>query len=264
MADEASPLSNASPPRDIRISWTDLLIVFVLGGVGGGILTVMAGFAALLIAMRLGYQPTDPQALIAGLKLNFAANHIALVLSDLGFLIAMWFVSRRRFASPLAAYFPPIGLPTLALALLSGLVLSLVINGGNELLAYASLVQFHDTDVERAIQPHSALQYVAAFAVIALFAPFAEEFFFRGLMFRWLRQMRGPAFAIAVSAVVFGVIHGQMFLHPDVQGWLFTIELMGAGVVLALWAQGTGSLRASFATHAAYNAVAILFSALFP
>ncbi|HEY4941798.1 MAG TPA: CPBP family intramembrane glutamic endopeptidase [Rhizomicrobium sp.] len=264
MVDEATSASVAAPERDGRATWVDILIVVVLGGVGGVVLTIVVGLAVLLIAMWLGYQPASAPALMAGLKLNFAANHIALVVSDLGFLIALWFVARKRNASPLADYFPPVGLSTLALAGLSGLALSLLINGGNELLAYYRLVQFQDSDVERAIQPHNGPQYVAAFAVIALFAPFVEEFFFRGLLFRWLRQAGGVRMAVGVSAVVFGAIHGQMFLHPGVQGWLFTAELMTAGVVLALWTQRAGSLRASFATHAAYNATAILFSALFP
>ncbi|MEI9886736.1 MAG: CPBP family intramembrane glutamic endopeptidase [Rhizomicrobium sp.] len=140
--------------------------------------------------------------------------------------------------------------------------MSVLLNGGNELLAHWKLVDFQDSDVERAIQPHTMPQIAVALGVIALFAPLAEEFFFRGLLLRWL-SARGTALAVIVTALVFAAIHGQIFLHPGAQGLLFTAELFAAGVVLALWAIRTGSLRTSLATHAAYNATAVLFGVFF-
>ena len=264
MADAATPTPDTPRASGGDAHWVDILIVVVLGLVGGVLLTFAVGGIVLGVAMAMGYKLANFQLLVAGMKLDFMANHVALVCSDLGFLVVLWIVATRRSGPPLADYFPPIGLSTFGLATLSGVVLSIAINGGNELLSRASLVRFQDSDVERAIQPHSAPQFLVAFAVIALFAPFAEEFFFRGLLFRWLRQSGGVWVAVGVSAAVFGAVHGQMFLHPGVQGWLFTAELIAAGVILALWALRAGSLRASFATHASYNAVAILFSALFP
>ncbi len=251
-----------SAARDGRVHWWDILIVVVLGGVAGALITIAVAVAALLIAMKYGFRPGDAQQLVGALKLDFNANMVALVTSDLGFLLVTWWIAQRRSGAALAAFFPPVGWRLFALALLSGVALSVLLNGGNELLAHWKLVDFQDSDVERAIQPHTMPQIAVALGVIALFAPLAEEFFFRGLLLRWL-SARGTALAVIVTALVFAAIHGQIFLHPGAQGLLFTAELFAAGVVLALWAIRTGSLRTSLATHAAYNATAVLFGVFF-
>ncbi len=74
------------------------------------------------------------------------------------------------------------------LALASGVALSLAINGGNALLSRYHRIEFHDSAVERALIPHGPVQFVIALFVVALFAPFVEEFFFRGLFFTWLQR----------------------------------------------------------------------------
>ena len=257
-------MTENTAPRDGRITWLDILLVIVLGGVLGVVISLAAMAVATAIALAMGVHIADPAALVQSLKFNFTVNQIALITSDAGFLGVTWWIARRRSGAALAAYFPPIGWRTLALALLSGIALSLAINGGNELLSYAKLVRFHDTEIERAIQPHNWRQYAFAFCTMALFAPFFEEFFFRGLLLRWLSRIGGAAVAVLVTAVLFAAVHGQFALHPGAQGWLFSLELFLAGVVLALWVKATGSLRASFATHAAYNGAALLFSVLFP
>ncbi len=48
------------------------------------------------------------------------------------------------------------------------------------------------------------------------------------------------------------------------QGWLYSVELFFAGIALAWWVVRTGSLRTSWALHAAFNATAIVFSVLLP
>src|SRR5476649_1571565 len=186
----------ANAPRDGRVTWLDVVIVVVLGGVLGVVISLAAIAAAAGIAMAMGVHLGDTTALVQSLKFNFTVNQVALVTSDAGFLIVTWWIARRRSGAALAAYFPPIGWRTLALAMLSGVALSLAINGGNELLSYAKLVDFHDTEIERAIQPHNWRQYAFAFCTMALFAPFFEEFFFRGLLLRWLSRIGGTAVAV--------------------------------------------------------------------
>jgi len=254
--------SSFPPSRDGRLRWWDLVIAFFGGTFAGIVLAVIVGGVAVAIAMRHGYHPNA--ASLASLTKNFTANHVLLLISDLGLVAVVWLVARRRVARPLTYYFPPASGRALLLAVLSGLVLSLLLNGGNELLSRTSLIQFHDTDIERALVPHGAAEFLASVAVVAVFAPFVEEFFFRGLLYGWLRQRNGVWLSAVVSGVLFAAAHGHMFVHPGAQGWLYTAELALAGVVLALWVARTGSLRTSFATHAAYNAAAIAFSVLLP
>lgn len=87
-------------------------------------------------------------------------------------------------------------------------------------------------------------------------APFFEELFFRGLVFRSLRGAfhageRGFALwaAIVASAVVFAFAHGELAQFAG---------LAAVGVVLALLVVRTKRLMPSFLTHASFNAVALV------
>ncbi len=101
----------------------------------------------------------------------------------------------------------------------------------------------------------------ALIAVMTLLgAPFMEEMFFRGLVFRGLAgalhaRERGPALWVAViaSALLFALAHGEAAQFAG---------LAAVGVVLALLVARTKRLAPSFLTHASFNAVALaaLFS----
>lgn len=78
-----------------------------------------------------------------------------------------------------------------------------------------------------------------------VWAPIFEEFFFRGALFRALRQWGGPWLAVPVSAVVFG------FGHPyDLHG-LIMVSL--AGVAFGLVREWRSSLIAPITMHVLYN-----------
>jgi hypothetical protein len=123
---------------------------------------------------------------------------------------------------------------------------------------------FKETDIERVLEPHGAAQFAVALGAIALFAPFVEEYFFRGLFFDWARRWGGSWIAMTITAAAFAIAHGHFYIHPGIQGWIYTAELFLAGVVLAQWVARSGSLRTSYATHAAYNATAVALSVFFP
>ncbi len=94
-------------------------------------------------------------------------------------------------------------------------------------------------------------------AVLALFlvvgAPIVEELFFRGLLQRALARRFGPRWAVAVSAVVFALIHFQPLLFPG---------LAAFGVVLGLLAHRSGRLGPGIVAHAAFNAVTVVLLVL--
>ncbi len=300
----AEPQHDNVTTRDANFVWWEPTIAFFGGTLAGVLLAVVLGLVVLVIAMRGGYQPSQVK-LVALMQTSFAANHAVLVASDLGLAAVIWLIARRRIARPLAHYFPPAGVRAVMLALASGVALSLAINGGNELLSRITHIKFKDSVVERALVPHGAVQFAVALLVVALFVPFVEEFFFRGLFFTWLRQkgavlvakltaaagaraarkpmavapatqarlfkafmwlhQKGAAwFAILVSALAFGAVHAEVFIHPGAQGWLFSVELFLAGIALAWWVVRSGSLRTSWALHAAFNATAVVFSVLLP
>ena len=95
-------------------------------------------------------------------------------------------------------------------------------------------------------QGSSGLLLTIASAVVV--APVAEEFFFRGVLQGWLARV-APPLAIPVSAVAFGLAHLDHGL-----GW---IPLVGFGVATGYLTRQTGSLVASIAMHAGFNAIGL-------
>ncbi|HJW41473.1 MAG TPA: CPBP family glutamic-type intramembrane protease, partial [Rhizomicrobium sp.] len=235
----AEQITQVSVPRDERIRWWDLLVAFFGGNLLGVVLAFLAGIAAVLIAMLYGFHPTAGN-LSRTFRENFWANQVAIVLSDLGFLAGIWLVARRRIERPTGRYFTPVSLRNMVLAAASGILLSILLNGGNELLERAFHLAFKETDIERVLEPHSPAQLVVALGAIALFAPFVEEYFFRGLFFDWVKRWGGSWIATAITAAAFAIAHGHFYVHPGAQGWIYTAELFVAGIVLAQWVARSG------------------------
>lgn len=89
---------------------------------------------------------------------------------------------------------------------------------------------------------------LAAFTAVVL-APVAEELLFRGLLQRLTRRLWGPVPAILVSALVFGMVHGEPW---------YLFGLIALGLLLAWVYETTGSLTPCIALHATHNAVSFL------
>ena len=52
--------------------------------------------------------------------------------------------------------------------------------------------------------------------------------------------------------------HFYFLQYPGIAGWIATAAVAAMGLLCALWAQRTRSLRAPVAAHAAYNAMFVL------
>jgi CAAX protease family protein len=87
----------------------------------------------------------------------------------------------------------------------------------------------------------------AVFAI--LIAPPVEEFFFRGFLYRSLRNGWGVAWAAIVSGLLFGAVH----FEPQ-----FLIPLAGLGVASALVYEKTKSLWPCIMLHATWNTIVVL------
>lgn len=104
----------------------------------------------------------------------------------------------------------------------------------------------------------------AAIVGTSIVGPFAEEVLFRGLLFRQLvrRGMRRPLWAMAVSALVFGIAHltgfvdyshGQ-WMWPSWSIWFAEIGLTAFGGLLFAWiAHRWDSLWPAIGLHACLN-----------
>lgn len=79
--------------------------------------------------------------------------------------------------------------------------------------------------------------------------PLAEELMFRGLFYRWLRGRWQVAPSAALSALLFGLVHGQLEV---------SIGAFVVGIVLALAYERSGSLWPPIIIHAVQNSVSIV------
>jgi membrane protease YdiL (CAAX protease family) len=90
-------------------------------------------------------------------------------------------------------------------------------------------------------------QLIALHAVFV--APVAEEICFRGLLYPALRQLRGPLYAILMTALVFGLIH----VLPAV-----VVPMVLFGLVMAWLCETNGSPLPCILGHMAFNALTVL------
>jgi membrane protease YdiL (CAAX protease family) len=81
-------------------------------------------------------------------------------------------------------------------------------------------------------------------------APLAEEFFFRGFMFRAIAERIHPIWAALVTGGVFGVIH----LAGSPVTSVVVLSIFGVALCLILWR--TGSLIPCIMLHAFNNSIA--------
>ena len=102
----------------------------------------------------------------------------------------------------------------------------------------------------------STAALVAAGIVIVVFAPIAEEFFFRGFFYKALRSRFGVLAAAAIDGAVFGLVH---YTGPETLELLPILMLLG--FIFCLVYERTGSLYTVIALHAFNNSIAYGFEA---
>jgi len=130
-----------------------------------------------------------------------------------------------------------------------GVVLGLFAHGYLAVLQHlpATAEMMRESQEELAKVPNLKISY----AVMAVaFAPFAEEYLFRGLLFRALDREWGGWRAVIGSAAFFAIYHNPF-------SWL-PVGLLG--VANALLFKKTGRLAPAVVLHMVYNAVVVIWS----
>jgi membrane protease YdiL (CAAX protease family) len=106
--------------------------------------------------------------------------------------------------------------------------------------------------IARTLATATPLTLALALLVVGGLAPIGEELFFRGLMLTRLRQVWSAGPAIVVTALAFGVIHGE---------WVHGVLATGLGLYLGLVTVRSGSVIPAMICHVANNTVSVLLSA---
>jgi membrane protease YdiL (CAAX protease family) len=135
---------------------------------------------------------------------------------------------------------------SMAFGVVGGSILGLLANGYLMLLSQFGM--FSETLRVSQEQMESIPGLRLSYAIIAIaFAPFAEEYLFRGLLFRALDRTWGGWRALLGSAAFFAIYHNPF-------AW-FPVGLVG--VATALVFKKTGRLAPAVVLHMVYNAVVI-------
>jgi membrane protease YdiL (CAAX protease family) len=97
----------------------------------------------------------------------------------------------------------------------------------------------------------TGLVLTAVFTLVT--APIAEELFFRGFLFRSLRDRHGFAFSAIASALAFGAVHYRP--SPWQNTILLIVVICFVGFGLAYVYERRRNLLANMAAHATFNAI---------
>lgn len=95
---------------------------------------------------------------------------------------------------------------------------------------------------------------LAAFVALCA-APIAEEFFFRGLLFRSIRDRHGFWPGAIASSLLFGLVHYVASPWPDAV--FLQVVMMFTGVGLCLIYEWRKSLLSTIVAHIAFNSIGI-------
>ncbi len=204
-------------------------------------IVVSSLWAALLIGAFYGEVPDPiPVRLLA-------ANSVAIWAV---YVIGPIVITRLRGAGPVADLWPRVTWSDVPSGLAIGAALQLVVLP----VVYWPLLQLTDVDPSAAAQDlvdtiDGSLDLVLFSLVVALGAPLAEEFFYRGMVLQGLRRHVPDVAAVLGSAALFALVHIQPILFPG------TFVL---GVVAAIATLRTRRLGMAFAMHVGFNGATLL------
>jgi len=200
---------------------------------------LLAGIAAAVAGVEPGKEQSATFTIVATVIQDAALVAAAILFAALIARPRAWHFGLRR-----TALWPAVGWAAL------GIVSFYVFAG-----IYGAIV---DPDAKQRITESlgadkGALGLIVAGCVVMILAPLAEEFFFRGFLYRTLRGRFSVVGAALVDGLVFGFVH---YSFDGLDQLLILPPLMALGLIFCLVYEQTGSIWPVVAMHAFNNAVA--------
>jgi membrane protease YdiL (CAAX protease family) len=197
-------------------------------------------------------------ATYGALRLNLPANvmsHYTTYTSSIiiqcllvGSTIAGLYHRRQFITSVLGAFTRQNLLPDLAIGIATYFGALCLLALLNLAIRFTPLHLTHNSDVVRALAPHS-LPELALWMVVSLAAGTCEEFLFRGYLQRQLTcWFRAVPIAIGVSSLLFGCLHFY-------QGSAGVIQITALGLIYGIIAAWRGNLRSVMIAHFLQDAI---------
>jgi len=129
---------------------------------------------------------------------------------------------------------------------------SIVVNGLLELTGMPRAPEAAHTTLATLAERRDPLLTALTLAHVALLVPVAEEFIWRGMMQPWMRSVIGVKAGIAVTALLFTLIHVTAIAPDGLPAGLAMLAVLAIG--LGILRERTGSLLAPVIVHALFNA----------
>jgi membrane protease YdiL (CAAX protease family) len=241
--DSTSAISRAWPTRWPKDSfkgvWTWLLAGFI------AFLFVAAFIAGLQTSRVPALSPLEFDLLIL-FQFVVEGVLVVLVLAALPSL-SKFSLSELGFRMPTAS--------NVGTAILGAGVMVVVANGGATLIESLAHSQHQQDIVQIFKQLHDSKTIAIFVAFAVVFAPFAEETFFRVFFFNLGMRYAGFWGGAAVSGVLFGIAHGDVYA---------ALPLALGGVVLCAVYYRTRNAYASMISHALFNTLSIVLLLFVP
>jgi membrane protease YdiL (CAAX protease family) len=143
-----------------------------------------------------------------------------------------------------------------ALAWTFAAYVSFIVLGG---LAGLLLGDPEEQDIVAELKAEDSVLVLTGFGIMTCFlAPLAEEFFFRGFLFRVLHEKTNLVIGVLVGGIAFGLVH-----LPS-GDWIGTIVLSLFGMALCVLFYLTSSLLPCIMLHAFHNSISFGFTKELP
>jgi membrane protease YdiL (CAAX protease family) len=240
----ASPLPAPKMPRTWKFFGSSLWTVAAF------IAMSVAELIAILIAFGVLTNGELDQDAFSSFAHHGATVGGAALIGMPAVLLVLWFatrLARRSFASYLALRWP--SLREIGGAIAAAAALLTILGAVARLLGYPVSPEFALTSVRTARDSGLLWLLLLGFCVGA---PVAEEFLFRGFLFRgWAASFLGPIGAIVLSAIVFALIHLQY-------DWFYIACIAAVGLLFGYLRYRSGSTWLTVITHGLYNLLAVL------
>ena len=160
------------------------------------------------------------------------------------------FVTRTRGAGPVAELWASVVARDVPIGLTIGVALQVLVLP----IIYWPILQLTDIDPGTAAEDlvdriDGPVDFIILSVVVALGAPLAEEFFFRGLLLQGLRRRLPDVAAILVSSALFALVHIEPILYPG------TFLL---GLIAAIATLRTRRLGLAWSMHVGFNGATLV------
>ena len=201
-------------------------------------------FAAVIALMARRAGTFDPE------RDGLAALLVSVPASSLALIAIAWLAAGRPRRERLRLLPSGVSTPAIIAMIVGILALSQALESLAILVGVGSGANLDW--IARTLAAASPGGLLLAIVVIGGLAPVGEELFFRGFMLTRLRRVWSAGPAILVTAIAFGVIHGE---------WVHGVLATGIGIYLGLVTERSASVVPAVICHVANNSASVVLSA---